>query len=153
MKILVLTLAVLLTISCSNDNKNAKIFTPQNITPILIGEGNLFSSFSNNTSANNLVILNDPDWNNFITNINNPNNLSMTFSETNIDFNNFMIVVIFDQPRPTDGYQVSITSITENNVNIVVDVNYVGSGGITQMPTHPYYIVKIPKSTKPVVFQ
>jgi hypothetical protein len=151
MKTLILTILTMFVLnSC---DKNEESFSPQNINPTLIGEGSLFSTYSNNITSNNLVILNDQDWNNFISNMNNPNNLSMSFTETNIDFNNYMILAVFDEPRPTGGYQISITNIVENSNNIIVDFNLTGSGDLTQMPTHPYYIVKIPKSNKPVIFQ
>lgn len=136
--------------SCSNSDDS---FTPQNIIPTLIAQGSLFSTYSNNNLANNIVINSDPEWNGFISNMNNPNNLSMTFSETNIDFNNFTIIAVFDQPRPTGGYEITINNIIENYDNVTVNIIHNGNGDATQMPTHPYYIVKTPKITKPVVFQ
>ena len=138
-------------LSCRNSDDS---FTPQNITPTLIAQGNLFSEYSNTTTtSSNLIINNDPDWNSFISNMNNPNNLSMSFNETNIDFNNFTIIAVFDQVRPTGRYKVTINSIIENNDNIIVDLNYTGNGDATQMPSHPYCVVKIPKAKKQILFQ
>ena len=85
MKTLILTfISFFMLLSCRNSDDS---FTPKNITPTLIAQRNLFSEYSNTTTtSSNLIINNDPDWNSFISNMNNPNNLSMSFNETNIDF-------------------------------------------------------------------
>ena len=39
---------------------------------------------------------NTSDWNNLMTQMNSVNNVTDSFSETNIDFNQFEIIAVFD---------------------------------------------------------
>ena len=86
MKTLILSMILFLTISC-NKNEEESSFTSQAITPILIGKG----INSGSAVQSNLVISNQTDWlqlMNLLTTENTNN-----FTETNIDFENFQLLV------------------------------------------------------------
>lgn len=76
-------------------------------------------------------------------------------SDPNIDFTKEYLVGIFAGAKPTSGYDIVISSIVENNCEIVV--NYyekapaVGED-VTQAPTYPTDFVLIPKTTKGMIF-
>lgn len=76
-------------------------------------------------------------------------------SDPNIDFTKQYLVAIFAGIKPTNGYAIKITSIVENNCQIVV--NYyektpaVGET-VTQNPTYPSDFVLIPKTSKGFIF-
>jgi len=76
-------------------------------------------------------------------------------SDPNIDFTKEYLVGLFAGAKPTSGYDIVISSIVENNCEIVV--NYyekapaVG-GNVTQAPTYPSDFVLIPKTTKGMIF-
>ena len=153
MKTLILSLVLFFTLSCNNndDNQSAtNVATP--ITPTLIGKGELFIPYNNINVQQNINISNQTDWNNFIAVLGNSGNPSFILSETVIDFNNFEIIAVFDNVKPTGGNSIDITSIIENVDNISVTIQRLQSGDATVV-TQPYHIVKIPISTKPVVFQ
>jgi hypothetical protein len=76
-----------------------------------------------------------------------------TFTETNIDFNNFQLLVAIDTERPDSGYSINISNITENETNITATVTSENSGSGFFVLSRPYHIVKIPRSTTPVIFQ
>lgn len=80
-------------------------------------------------------------------------NVSASFTEINIDFTNFQIIAVFDNIKLQGGHSIDITKISENENNIVVTIQNLLPGGINSVITQPFHIVKIPKSTKPVVFE
>lgn len=149
MKKLVVVFFAILSLSCSDDSLPIPAAS-LTITPVLIDKGLIFNANYNGTQHGE-VIVNQSDWDNF------RNNYwvdGITVAEANnINFNTQMILLVFDSPRTTGGYDAVINSISENNLNIMVQVAYSGNGDATQLPTRPYHFVKIPKSTKPVVFQ
>ena len=146
MKTLILSMILFLTISC-NKNEEESSFTSQAITPILIGKG----INSGSAVQSNLVISNQTDWlqlMNLLTTENTNN-----FTETNIDFENFQLLVSVDTIRPDTGYSINILNIVENFTNITATITSENSGSGYTVFCQPFHIVKIPKSTKPVIFQ
>lgn len=76
-------------------------------------------------------------------------------SDPKIDFTKQYLVAIFSGVKPTNGYAVKITSIVENNCQIVV--NYYEKApatgeNVTQNPTYPSDFVLIPKTSKGFIF-
>lgn len=152
MKTLILGLIFLLAISCNNSD-DSDSFVPETITPFFIGSGNLYGDGSENILPGNLIITNQADWNVLLTKIDTNPNTSQTFTTTNINFNDYQILAVFDVIRPNSGRAISITNIIENQNSINVTVIPLGPGGAINVITQPFYIVRIPKSTKPIIFQ
>lgn len=147
MKTLIL-IVLLFTISC-NKSDDENDFELQTITAVLVGKGHL----NNNTiyTRQNIVITNNNDWQTLLTNFNSiDNNITATFTETNVDFNNYQIIVAIDMKNRSTS--VDITNILENTSNIAVTIQNVQLG-VTQDVAYPFHIVKILKSSKPIVFQ
>jgi hypothetical protein len=67
-----------------------------------------------------------------------------------IDLSNFDIILAIQTRNSTTT--VDVTTIVENADCITVTVENLQLG-ISQDVAHPFHIVKIPKSTKPIVFQ
>lgn len=146
MKTLILSLVLILTISCTKSDNNLE---SQTITPVLIGKGHL--NYNTIYSKQNVVITNNSDWQTLKTNFNSiSNNITTSFTETNIDFNNFEIIVAIDAKNSSTS--VDVTNIIENADNITVTIQNLQLG-LTQDVANPFHIVKIPKSTKTVVFE
>ncbi len=150
MKTLILSLVLFLSLSCNNSDDNqsvTNVATP--ITPILIGK----NSISNpNPLLQNVLITNQTQWNALLASMNAVNNVSINFTETSINFNDFDIIAVFRNPISNSASSVDITNIEENQTNRVVTVQNL-TNGISADVAQPFHIVKIPKSTKPVVFQ
>jgi hypothetical protein len=161
MKILILTFfSILSLISCSNNDdddisvpNNNSNFVPINITPILIGNGVLYGDGAEGIIQSNVVISDSVQWQNLLNQMNSINNVSNSFSEISIDFTQYQIIAVFDNIYGDAGHNISISSIIENVNNINVTVQSVYVINVFAIQTQPYYIVKIPKSTKPVIFQ
>ncbi|MCY0978120.1 protease complex subunit PrcB family protein [Chryseobacterium wangxinyae] len=134
--------------SCRDQEENTESKTP--VTVQLIGKGDLVG---NNIPQQNTVITTSAQWNTLLNNLDASNNISGGFTETNVDFNQFMIIATFDQVFPNGGHSIDIIAVDENPQNIIVDVEKLLTGNVTAVVTQPYHIVKIPKSTKPIIFQ
>ncbi|KUJ52636.1 protease complex subunit PrcB family protein [Chryseobacterium sp. JAH] len=134
--------------SCDDNENNIEYKTP--ITTQPIGKGNLSGSY---VSQQNIVITTTAQWTALLNSLDSVNNISGGFTETNIDFNQFMVIATFDQVFSNGGHSIDIITVDENPQNIVVDLEKLLTGNATSVVTQPYHIVKIPKSTKPVLFQ
>ena len=147
MKTLILIfISFFMLLSCNNSDDS---FSPQNITPILIGK----NSISNpSTPLQNSLITNQAQWDILLSTMNSVNNVSNNFTESSIDFNNFDIVAVFRNPISNSSSTVDITSIVETENQRVVTVQNL-IDGVSADVAQPFHIVKIPKSTKPIVFQ
>ena len=136
----------LFILSCSNDDDSNT--SPQTIVPTEIIKGHL--NYNNTYGQENMVISNTADWQTLMTNFSTIGILnSATFAETNIDFQNYMIIVVTEVKNSTTT--IDITNIQENTDNITVTVENLQQGLTTDV-VHPFHIVKIPISTKPIVF-
>lgn len=139
------------TISCRDNHDNDEQLESKNqINFQLIGKGNFVGNYA---AQQNTVIANSTQWNNFLSQIDGQNNHPSTdFTETNIDFNQFMVIVVIDAVYPNGGHSVDIMTVEENPQNIEIDVEKLLQGNVTTVVTQPYHIVKIPKILKPVIF-
>lgn len=150
-KILLLVICSLFCIlnSCQeNDEQNVAIQTPLNFT--LIGKGNFYGGTY--VTPQQSVFTTTTEWNNFLAQVNSSGNVSNSFTETNIDFNQFMIIAAVDQVRNSGGHSIDIMTAVENPLNITVDVEKLLNGNLTTVITQPYHIVKIQKNVKTVIF-
>ncbi|MBW8523949.1 protease complex subunit PrcB family protein [Chryseobacterium chendengshani] len=134
--------------SCTDSDVNIETKTP--VTVQQIGKGNLVGNY---VPQQNMVITNSTQWNTLLNTLDSVNNTSGSFTETNIDFNQFMVIAVFDEVFPNGGHSIDIITVDDNPQNIVVDLERLLTGNLTTVVTQPYHIVKIPKSTKPVLFQ
>ena len=149
MKTLILSMLLMLTVSCCKSNEENS-FTPKTIIPTLIGKGLLGGS--ENISPQNIVIYDNANWNNILNSL--QNYTVQEFTETTgVDFANFQLIAVFDTLYPSPIYDVNITNITENLDNIVVSYEKIYAPSGSSVYAQSFIIVKIPKSTKPLVFQ
>ena len=130
--------------SCSDNNENIMNKAP--IPVQQIGKGNLIGNY---VPQNNMIITTSAQWNTLLTTLGSVGGMT----QTNVDFNQDMVIAVFDQVYTNGGHSIDIIAVDENQQNIVVDVEKLLSGDVTTVVTQPFHIVKIPKSIKPVVFQ
>ncbi|MDQ5929645.1 MAG: hypothetical protein QG594_1425 [Bacteroidota bacterium] len=143
------TILFLLT-GCSNDNDNNN--SGQSAVEFkLIAQGDPSPSQTENIPKSNLVVKNTESWNSFLSKMSSYE--TSKFTETNVVFAKYQIIVVFDQVYSNGGHSIDITKITENNNRIFVKVEKLLKGNIATVVTQPYHIVKIAKSSKKVVFK
>jgi hypothetical protein len=146
--ILFITIFIGLMTSCSQTDED---LNPINFTAI--GQNNLFGSGRENIIQQNLIISDSNTWNELMTKINSVNNNSEGFTETNIDFANFMVIAVFDKVYGNGGHSIDIIKITENENKVIVTIDNVLKGDATSVMTQPYQIVKIRKTDKLIIFE
>jgi hypothetical protein len=76
-------------------------------------------------------------------------------SDPNIDFTKNYLVGIFAGAKPTSGYAIKITSIVENNCQIVINFYEKGPQAgetLSSSPTYPSDFILIPTTVKPIIF-
>ncbi|MBF4471197.1 protease complex subunit PrcB family protein [Flavobacterium sp. HJJ] len=123
------------------------------INPITIRKYILYGNGDEKIHQQNLIINSNSDWTQLMQQMNTRNNVTNSFSETNIDFSKYTVIAIFDKIYGNGGHSIDITNIAEHQNNIIVTVANLLTGDVTSVMTQPFHIVKIPKTTKPIIFQ
>lgn len=142
---LILIVISIYFVACNNINKPP--IEEKNIEFVLIGQGELSGS---NLQKQNRVINNVTDWQNFIATMDSfSNKVSESFSETDINFSDFDVIVAIDSIH-NSMTKLTIDSIIENSSNVIVFIQI--QKLIASIIVQPYCIVKVPKITKPVIF-
>jgi len=146
--ILFITILIGLMTSCNEtvDELNLVEFTQ-------IGQDNLYGNGQENITKQNLVISESNSWNELIDKINTVYDVSSGFTETDIDFTNFMVIAIFDNIKPNGGHSIDIMKVLENKNQITITIKNVLKGDATTVMTQPFQIVKISKSDKLIIFE
>ena len=122
----------------------------------LIGVGSLEGNGQEGFSKQNIVVYNSATWNDLVTKMNSVNNVSDEFTETNIDFNTYSVIAVFDRVQGSSGYSVQITGVFDNSSNVIVKLNYSQSvGNVLPVMTQPFHIVKVAAldKKKSVIFE
>ena len=142
-------LTVLSIYSCS-ENDNNQVF-PQSKEFDVIYNGALGGDGSEGITQSNMFINNNNDWENLMSQMNNSfNTVTDNFSETDIDFDNYLIIAVFLDVK-SSGWEVKITNITENENSLVVSTNE--TQFISSVITQPFSIVKICRTEKTIEFE
>jgi hypothetical protein len=153
MGVAILINATMLTaFSCGEGNE------PENGTKIqfsVIGQSdNIYSGDYNSLPEQYSIIRNNADWENLITAIdatwNGP--ISPTFTETDIDFSQFIIIAVIDSVYGNAGHSIYVKDITEYSENLIVAVEKLDEGIVATVITQPFQIIKIPVTDKEVIF-
>ncbi|WP_281232132.1 protease complex subunit PrcB family protein [Flavobacterium gelatinilyticum] len=76
-------------------------------------------------------------------------------SDPTIDFTKYNLVALFGGAKPTNGYAIKMTTIVQNNCEIII--NFFEKGPQTgetlvQTPTYPSDFILIPKTNKTILF-
>ena len=144
-KLLLLILPLFALAACSNDDNNNTTTEEINFSTIakntLNGNGNI--------SQSNLVFNNQTDWNSFLIQLDEIDNVTATFNETEIDFTAFTVIAVIDEIK-TSGSEINILTALEstNTITISSELTMYSTAVISQ----PFHIIKIPKTNKQIIF-
>lgn len=134
--------------SCHGDDENVE--NKNQINFQLIGKGNLIGNYVN---PQNTIITNSIKWNSFLNQIDSTTyQTSASFITTYIDFNEFIVIVVVDEIYPNNGHSIDITKMEDHPKYITINVEKLLKENATSVLTQPYHIVKIPKTTKSLLF-
>lgn len=149
MKTPILILLVLFFLGCKKESNEPVL--PKQTGPVSfnsIKRGTM--NGSEGIAESNLVINNNADWQNLISQMDSQSNISSTFSETDIDFNEYTIIAVFYEVK-NSYWLIEVTAINENEENLSVTIEDTPTTG--SAISQPFHIVKIDKTTKPILFQ
>lgn len=150
MNALLLLLIVNLSIGVSCDNSDG---FKQNVEFSLLGKGELYGNGSEMIQKSNLVIKDSTSWNELMAKMDSVNEVSTDFTETDIDFENYLVIAVFDEIRNYGGYSIDIIEINEYDQKIIVKIAQILKGGVNAVITQPFHLVKINKSEKSIIFE
>lgn len=141
---------LLFALNCKSSGNKAKM-TKEAI--VLIGKGNLYGSGSEGIEKQNLIVTSPEEWKDLLNKMNAVNKVSDSFSETDIDFSEYTVIAVFDEVKNSGGHSLNLV-IQETKDKFWVEVLRKSPDGIaTSVMTQPYYIIKVPKSELPIVFE
>jgi len=144
-----------------NDNSNdtPTTFESQNIDFITISKGYYLYYDEGSEEIQNIVFTNSYEWKSFLGELSNeldcfdPNNEWNCSLEMDIDFTAYQVIATIDIWRPSTGWHIEISTITELEDEIKVTANAEQrEGSLLTVMTQPYHVVKIPKIDKTIVF-
>lgn len=151
-KIYLFILIVFSLLSCSNNDDEP--FTPISINFDVIGTGMVSAPVSTDISPGNYVIINQNDWLELLNKMNSINSdQTSSFTTTEINFQTHIIIAVFDEIRGNPGYLINVDSVIENQNNITINVVNSNPGSIASVMRQPFEIVRIPISSKPILFE
>ena|SRR5690606_20012144 len=140
--IAILTLISFFTMTACNDDDDN--FVPYQIDSEIVLKGFLPGGLS----PYHQVIYNQEDWVSLLTTM----GYSENDIEVSIDFTAEQIIAAFYPGTTSSGTTVDLTSIAENENEIVVTTENLQIGTTADV-AQPFEIVKIRKNNKPVVFE
>ena len=141
---------LLFALNCKSTENQTKM-KQENI--VLIGKGNLYGSGAEGIEKQNLIVTSSEEWKDLLNKINTVNKVSDSFSETDIDFSKYTVLAVFDEVKNSGGHSLNLV-LEEADDKILIEVLRKSPDGIaTSVMTQPYYIVKIPKPSLPIVFR
>lgn len=152
MKKLLLFLSLISVVSCNNDDDNSPEFQSTELTFTEVGRSSLSGNGDEGIEQSNLLINTNTDWQNLMTQMNSNGNVTLGFTETDIDFETYSIIAVFLEVKLT-SWHLKITNVTENENNITVTIEDFEPIIIFDAITQPFHIVKIPKTDKPIVIE
>jgi hypothetical protein len=120
------------------------------LNPILIGKGHL--SGEEGIPKQNLVITNTEDWENLISSMNSVQNVTDDFTETDINFDEYLIISVLYEVKPNGGWSIDITDAIVYEDIVVFTVKNLNTGDKIYSQCQPFHIVKIPVTEKPIYF-
>jgi hypothetical protein len=152
-KIMLIVAVVVLSNACTKKvdaKKEPVVVQKSQITPELLVQGELYGAGSENILEQNTVITDQNTWDLLVQQMNSVNNF---YTSPAIDFSTHQVIAVFTDVKPTGGWAVSITNIEQSATSILVTKSSSGPLGIaTTVLTQPFYIVKIPVSNLPIMF-
>ena len=150
MRTLGLVFSLFIVIGCCKNADSIVNFESTKIILIEIGKDALYGVGEEGIPQSNLVITDAAAWHTLMNQMNSINNVTEAFSETDIDFDAYMVLAVFLGVKNT-GWEVEINSVVENEIG--VDVITQETEFETTVMCQPFHIVKIPVTGKEIVFE
>lgn len=152
--ILLIATSLIALISCNKDN--GSIINSSNLDSIDVGYSILFQEILNGYGGfdfKQIVIKDDSIWNRVLLKMSDTiSNSKYPCTLEKIDFNEHIIIAIFDSIRNTYGSSIDVKNIIETKNDIIINIYKKRKFGLSPAISQPFCILKIPFSNKPIRF-
>ena len=128
MKLKILIMLSLIFIFGCKCNKTSTEMASKNFESVLIAKGNLYGAGAEGIEKQNLVITNKNDWNALLTQLDTTNKVSQSFTETDIDFNKFTVIAIFESVKGSGGHKIAVDILETSEQKIITVKPYITKG-------------------------
>lgn len=147
MKALLISIfSLMFLLSCSECDEG---FTATKIETTTISKGQYFNT-NYFAPQHGIVIYNQDEWNQF-------KGLAWQLeeypAETEVDFDQYIVIAAIDKVHETGGFEIEIVSVTEYSANVIVKIKYTQSGNVSSEISRPYHFVKIRRPTKSIILK
>lgn len=146
--VLFLIATVFFAEGCSSDDESIQ----QSIEFSLIAKGELYGNGDEMLDRSSFVVKDSNAWNELISKMDTVNEVSKDFIETDIDFDSYYVIAVFDEIRNYGGNSIEVTEINEYTNKIVVKIDQASSDGLNAVISQPFHLVKIKKTQKSISF-
>lgn len=137
----------LIVLGCSESKEGMKVEYHTISNGVLLGAG------GEGIEQGNLIIDNWNEWSELLVKLDAVNNVSDSFLVSKEEFDNSILIAVFDEVRSTGGYSLEL-EVKQYEHEIMVSVmNLSPDGMVTQAICQPYSIIQIEKSDHSIVFQ
>ena len=122
----------------------------------LISDDALYGAGEEQIEKGNLIITTENAWNDLKSKMNAVNQETDDFDNVPVDFSKEMVIACFDEVREHSGYDIFINYVIEETDNLIIDVEKTVVDEETIVMTaiqQPYYIIKMSKLDKRIVFE
>ncbi|MCF6348606.1 MAG: hypothetical protein L3J20_09955 [Flavobacteriaceae bacterium] len=134
----------------TNCNDDSKTFIERELEIITIGKGTLSGSGLENIINEQLIVSDKILWDNLLIKIDAINDITSTFSETDVNFESYIILAAFEGIKD-GGWTIDITKVLEQENNILVQLENLNTGDGTLIQEQPFHIIKVKKTNKSLV--
>ena len=154
-KIVIIAALVLAFTGCQSDDGTSPVITdPVTIEFTQVAKNELYGDGEENIEGGIQIINSDNEWQALLQKITAVNVLPENFGDTNINFSEFTVIAAFDDLQMSGGRYITITSVVKTNEALIVTAdNTMEEPDGALVITQPYHIIKIPKTTLPVISQ
>ncbi|MGC6526129.1 MAG: hypothetical protein ACON30_07620 [Flavobacteriaceae bacterium] len=144
---LIFLMTLLLTTGgCTKDEHK----DPQTIRFTEIGKGYLSGNGAEGIEKSNLVIKTKTEWETLMQKMNTSGNVTDNFTETDIDFNTYMVIAVFDAVKMPPSSTTIEQIKNHNNINIIYTI--VDSDATVAIFGQSFHIIKMPTSNQEIMF-
>ena len=156
-KYLFLTAFIFLYNCNSDDNNTINKFKNNKIEFEILMKGNILEPNEYNIPEFNpqySIITDSQNWNTFnnlLTNFSNKDQ-EITNNNTPIDFNNYVVLKIFDEVKFAGLHSINVDSIIEQEIDVKIYIKKVQIYDNAFPVTQPYNVIKFNKINKPITY-
>jgi len=141
-----ITAIILMLTGCTSSSDKGEVLPFTTIGKFILGG-------SEGISKQDIIINTQGKWENLKSAMG--VQVTNSFNETEIDFDKYQVLAVFDEVRNTGGWEIVITKITgyKENLSVNVKVNKKSCVAVPLEMTQPYHIVKTHQILKTIEFK